>query len=297
MRYLYILSLLLISLTSSAQQDPLQAQYFNNPVLVNPAFAGSLEAAYAGLVYRTQWTGIDGNPTLLNVNAHMPLVNNRIGLGTSIMQDKVGNNRSTFIEGIAAYHLPLEKSTFSFGMQFGVTQFTTNVEGLTIKNPDPLFTPFSQTSINTGVGIMLKSDKYRIGFSVPHLLSGTANIDGQNIQLYSQNYYLTGSYLLRVTEKVELRPSALVRYAKGSKPSADLNVNLTLRQAYTAGVLTRNFHTYGLLLQAVLSNARISYIFEVPAGKSALPFNTHEIALGFLFPVLPSHNKLAPSFN
>ena len=69
MKYFLLVVTLTMAITCAmAQQDPLYSQYFNNPMLINPAFAGSNERLYSGLAYRAQWAGIEGGPATFNFN-------------------------------------------------------------------------------------------------------------------------------------------------------------------------------------------------------------------------------------
>jgi hypothetical protein len=115
--------------------------------------------------------------------------------------------------------------------------------------------------------------------------------DGQ-VQIYSQNYYLYGGYRFYLNENIQFRPSTLLRLTKGTPLSADVNLNLTLNSLYTAGLFTRNLNTYGVLLQLVFKNARLSYVFELPGSSSELSFNTHELGLALSMSVLRSHNRI-----
>jgi type IX secretion system PorP/SprF family membrane protein len=290
------LSLFLGSQMLSAQQDPLYSQYFNNPMLINPAFAGSNDRLYAGLAYRSQWSGIDGGPTTFNFNGHLSLVNNKIGVGVITMQDKVGDVKNTQYGGTMAYRIKLTHSVFSFGMQAGFTRYATDQDGVNVRNPDPLFTPFSETKFNTGVGLLLKGDRYALGLSVPQLLSQSVSMGGQSIQLYQQTYYLYGSYIFYLNENIELKPSTLLRASSGLPLSMDLNANFTFNRLYTAGLFTRNLNTYGVLLQAIFKDIRAGYVFELPGKGSALNFNTHEISLAISLDVLASHNHSSTGF-
>ena len=199
-----------------------------------------------------------------------------------------------------AYRIKLSNATFSFGMQAGFMQYATNLEGVNPQFPDVLFTPFTETKFNTGVGILLKSERYTVGLSVLQLLSnsGTVNQGSQSaqIQIYSQNYYLYGSYLFIVSERIEFKPSTLLRLTKGSPLSFDLNANLTFNKLYTAGLFTRNLNTYGVLLQGIMKNIRVGYVFELPGKGSALNFNTHEISLALSLDVLVNHNRSSTGF-
>jgi type IX secretion system PorP/SprF family membrane protein len=273
-----------------AQQDPLYSQYFNNPMLINPAFAGSLDRLYLGLAYRSQWSGMEGAPATLNFNGHLSLLENKIGVGAVVVQDKLGDITNTQYGATFAYRIKLTNSTFSFGMQTGFTRYATDPNAVLVLNPDKAFAPFSVTSFNVGAGLLLQNEKYTLSLSVPKLLANSANQDGVNVQTYSQNFYLYGAYTFYLNERVQLRPSTLLRATSGSPVSVDVNANFILSQKYTAGIFTRNANTYGILLQAVMNNYRLGYIFELPGKSSALNYNTHEVSLAISLDVLSSHN-------
>jgi type IX secretion system PorP/SprF family membrane protein len=288
---------LCFSFISHGQQDPLYSQYFNNPMLINPAFAGSLERLYLGVAYRSQWSGIEGGPVSFNFNTHTSLVDNRVGAGVVVVQDQTGTIKNNFYGGVASYRIKLPNYTyFSFGMQMGMARYATNTEGLNVFNPDPLFTPFSETKFNTGVGVLLNNDRYSVGFSVPQLLANTASLGGQPMKVYSQNYYLFGSYVINFSERIQFKPSTLMRFTSGSSPAIDINANVNFNRLYTAGVLVRNLNTFGLLLQGVYKNFRLGYVFEVPSKSSALNFNTSEVSLAISLDVLSHHNHSNTGF-
>ncbi|MBL7850122.1 MAG: type IX secretion system membrane protein PorP/SprF, partial [Cyclobacteriaceae bacterium] len=74
---------------SFAQQDPLYASYMMNPLAINPAYAGSNNMLNGSLQYRTQWAGLDANPTTVNFSAHMSAFRNQVGAGLMVIQDKL----------------------------------------------------------------------------------------------------------------------------------------------------------------------------------------------------------------
>jgi len=280
----------------SAQQDPLYSQYFNNPMLINPAFAGIHDRLYAGLAYRSQWSGIDGGPTTFNFNGHIALLNNKLGAGMIAVQDKVGDIKNTQYGGTFAYHIKGIHTTFSFGMQAGFIRYSTDIQGVLVRNADPLFAPFSETKFNTGVGILMKGERYSVGLSVPQLLSSSVSMGGQSIQIYQQHYYLYSGYLFYLSEQIQFKPTTLLRLTHGAPLSVDFNANLTFNSLYTAGLFTRNLNTYGLLVQAIFGNVRAGYVFELPGKGSALNFNTHEVSLALSLDVLSSHNHSSTGF-
>ena len=128
------------------------------------------------------------------------------------------------------------------------------------------------------------------------MLASTVSQGGQNIQVYGQNSYLYGSYKFYVSERVQFKPSALLRYTSGTPLSPDINANFIINQLYTAGIFTRNFNTYGVLLQMVMSNYRLGYVFELPGKSSTLNYSTHEISLSMSLDVLAGHNHSVTVF-
>ena len=114
--FTFIVIAISISLHVHGQQDPLYSQYLNNPMVINPAYAGLNNNFNTSIAYRSQWGGFDGHPTTMNFNSHISLVDNRVGAGLLVVQDKLGNVKNTDIQGAASYKLKFKDNIFSFGM-------------------------------------------------------------------------------------------------------------------------------------------------------------------------------------
>lgn len=299
MKYIFLFAMLLLTARQLvAQQDPIYAQYLNNPLIINPAYAGSNNMFNANLQYRTQWAGLDANPTTINFNSHMSAFQNRIGLGLIAVEDRIGDTKNTEFNTLYSYKLKLKNSTLSFGMQTGFIRYTNNPGMLNIRDAgDPAFNTFSETKFNTGAGLILKSDRYMVGLSVPRLLPATVSQGGQTIQLYSQNYYLFGSYVMFISPSVRFKPSVLLRGTQGAPLSADLNASINFKEFYTAGIFTRSFKSYGLLMQVMVKGVRLGYVFELPGSSaSSLNFSSHELMLGISMAVLSNHDPIPKTF-
>lgn len=130
------------------------------------------------------------------------------------------------------------------------------------------------------------------GISVPRILPVTVDQGkGQSILVYDRTYYLFGSYMIFLNERVRLRPAALVHVSDNFKGAVDLNMNLQIEEFYSAGIFTRSFNTYGLLMQIVVNNYRFGYAIEVPGSKTAIPFTTHEFMLGISLSAFKFHDQ------
>ncbi len=301
MKRLLLICLVLGSFQSLfAQQDPLYAQYLLNPMVINPAYAGLNNNFNGSVAYRKQWAGFDGSPTTFNVNAHTSLFDNKVGAGVLLIQDKLGITKNTEFQGAISYKLQLKESVLSFGMQGGLINFRNNTNSLTLDDPnDPVFVQTANVAKpNVGAGVILKSERYMFGLSVPRMLPAKISDGGAEFQLYRQHFYLFGSYVFYLNERVRFKPSVLFRGVKGGPVSTDLNFNIILDGNYTAGLLTRNFNTYGLLFQALISQKfKLGYIFEVPTGNSVgANYSTHEVFIGMVLPVLSFHERSTSNF-
>lgn len=295
MRIIFVIVLTTLSLTAVGQQDPLYSQYMLNPLVINPAYAGLNNNFNAMAGYRTQWAGLDGQPTTLNASVHSSLVGNKVGAGILFINDRIGNISNSETNFSVSYKLELNQTKFSFGMQAGFQSFRSDNSGLNIFDPDDnAFTTDARgTRLNIGAGAILTSERFFIGLSVPRLLPSTFSNGGQEFQLYNQHYYLMGGYVYYLNEHIRLKPSALLRGVKGAPPSVDLAFNININALHTAGVFTRNLNTYGILLQTLIKEKlRFGYVFELPTKKSVgTQFTSHEISIGIMMSALSFHEK------
>lgn len=297
-----LLFLFLLSVSSYAQQDPIYAQYLMNPLILNPSYAGINNNLQANVGYRIQWMGLEASPRTLNLNGAVSILENKAGAGISLLQDRIGNTTITEFNGAFAYKLKLQNDmVFSFGMQGGVLGFRTDNDALNIRDDGDDAFPDGTTrtsSINVGTGVTLMSNKFIIGLSVPRMLPSKVNSGGQQFELYNQHFYLFGSYVHNINERLRFKPSVLLRGVKGAPLSTDVALNLNINMAHTAGIFVRNLNSYGVLLQTMLAEKyRLGYVFELPSNKSVGPsFTTHEITLGIRMGTFNFHERSLTNF-
>jgi type IX secretion system PorP/SprF family membrane protein len=286
MKTICTVSLLFLSLQMFAQQDPLYSQYINNPFTINPAYAGFPNILTASVSYRQQWNGLEGDPQTINANLHTSLLQNKMGAGLMIISDRLGGTKTTEAFSSIRYRINITNSKiFSFGMQAGFTNYQFDNTAVNIYDQGDTFFKGAVNEIkpNIGFGAILSDDRFFVGLSVPRILKSTIEASGglQN-SLYTQHYYLMGSYIFIASERVRIKPSALIKLVEGAPASLDLNAAIIFNQNYQAGILTRNFNTYGISLMGIFSSFRFGYVMEVPTEKSVgTNFSTHELTVGF----------------
>src|SRR6187402_52196 len=122
MKKLYFIAVLALAATElRAQQDPHYTQYMYNMSVMNPAYAGSKEAVSGGLLYRKQWVEIEDAPTTGTFFIHSPVGRN-VGLGLSVISDKIGPVEENNFYGDFSYTLNLGgEHRLAFGLKAGAT--------------------------------------------------------------------------------------------------------------------------------------------------------------------------------
>lgn len=306
MKYLYAALLLTYFTSSYTQEDPLYAQYLNNPLVINPAYTGLNKNFNGSISYRKQWAGFEGNPTTVNVSTHSSFLDNRMGLGLLFVQDKIGANNNTEAYATYAYHLPLgTKSYLSFGLQAGFINFRSNNSALNpFDTSDPAFASDQNiTSPSVGAGLILHSERFFLGLSVPRMLKATSpygpiSTDAAETLLYEQHYYGTVAYVFYLSERVRLKPSVLLKTVRGAPASVDVNASINLDEKYTAGIYVRNLNAVGLLTQVRFAGAyRLGYTLEVPTNTSVgTRYVSHEFTFGFNMAIFGSQQTAVTNF-
>lgn len=301
MKKLLPLVLLAISLQATAQQDPIYSQYMLNPLVINPAYAGLSNNLNITGSYRIQWIGVEGQPNTFNLNGSSSLLQNKAGIGFTFSHDQIGNTKNTEVNASFAYKLELgHDRTLSFGMQAGLVNYRINNADLHIydEGDEAFMNNERSTTLNLGAGVILKGSDFLIGVSVPRMLPTKFKAGDSEFQLYNQHYYVFGAYVFYLNEQLKFKPTALVRAVKGASASTDIGANFIFNSIHSAGAFTRNFKTYGIMLQTLYREKfRFGYVFELPTNKSiGTKYSTHEISLGIRMSVLSFHENTITNF-
>ena len=270
-----------------AQYDPLYNQYVFNQMLINPAYAGAFDNASITFMSRLQWAGVEGAPFTNSLTAHSSIFDNKGGVGVYFLDDKFGVSHNTEAFATFSYKVDFGRSKLAMGLQGGVVQYKYNYNELNMEFvDDPSFTPTDEnfTQPNFGVGLMLYSEYYYVGLSVPRILNIDVNDGVQESTRYQKHFYISGGLVLPMSEVIKLKPSTLIRLVE-NQVSVDLNVSVLIKELIWAGIIIRNFNTFGVVTELQVSDRlRIGYSFELPSTKLITnQYGTHEIMLGFDF--------------
>lgn len=240
----FLMSFVLMGISATAQQEPQYTQYMYNTLTVNPGYTGSTGNLEANLLHRSQWVGIDGAPRTQAFSIHSPLSNERIGLGLSAVNDKLGPSDEVYVDGNFSYTIPLaNESKIAFGLKAGVRVLNIDwSKGIYYQDGDPLL----NTNINNkvtpsiGAGIYYYTEKWYAGVSVPSFIRSDYYDDIQESTVSDRlHYYVIGGYVFDLSENVKFKPAVLGKIVSGAPITVDLSANFLFNEKFTVGASYR----------------------------------------------------------
>lgn len=238
-----ILVFVFFSVVCSAQQDAQFTQYMYNTTAINPAYAGSRGVLSVFGLYRTQWIGLDGAPETSTFSINTPLNNKKLGLGVSLVNDKIGPTNENTLSGDFSYTVPTsENFKLSFGLKATANLFNLDVSKLSYEDQDdPQFQDLkNKFSPNIGAGVYLHSDRAYVGLSVPNFIE-TNRYDANDIAIFKDkiNYYLMAGYVFDVNYYVKFKPALLAKMVEGAPLQVDVSGNFMFNDKFVVGLAYR----------------------------------------------------------
>ncbi len=270
-------------IASYGQQEPQFTQYMHNAISVNPAYAGSRDMLSAGLVHRTQWVGIDGAPTSQTLFIHSPIPYRNLGVGVSMVNDKIGATSRTWVNADFSYRIKLnQQSELSLGLKGGLTSSRALLSDLYVTETGDI-TQFDYKSglrPNFGFGVYYSSETTYLGFAVPKLLNNRY-ITSQDVERY--HYFFIAGHVFDLSQGVKLKGSILTKVVEGAPLSLDLSANFLFQEKWWVGCAYRVNESVSLLTAFQLSNQWLlgySYDYSI-AGFRSINGGSHELMLTY----------------
>jgi type IX secretion system PorP/SprF family membrane protein len=290
MNRLYLAALCLMGLSATAQQDPHYTQYMYNMNVMNPAYAGSKESLSGGILYRKQWVEIEDAPSTGTFFIHSPVGKN-VGLGLSVVNDKIGPVEETNVYGDFSYTLNLGgQHRLALGIKAGATFHKVDFNTIYPTLPDVEDGVFgssnpSETLFNVGAGAFYYTEKYYLALSVPNLFKGKyLDYDGNSYGAEAIHYFFTGGYVFELSPNVKFKPSFMVKSSFDAPTSLDLSANFLFRERLEIGASYRLEDSFGAMINfAVIPNVlRIGYAYDyIVSDLDVTTSASHEFMLLF----------------
>jgi len=258
-----------------AQYDMHHTHFMHNKLAINPGYTGDREVFAMTALYRNQWFGIEGAPKTFSLHAHTPFLNNRNGVGLSLMNDKIGMMNTTYAGLSYAYRLKVsDDATLSIGIQGRVEHSRIDWSESNPLDMGDNTIPTSvktKTSPNFGMGAFLSHENYYVGLSVPTLLRTNVYDDNPitGTSLTSQrSYYLMGGLVMRMSHSVKFAPSILLTYNPSTPFEMDLNANFIFMEKLWLGASYRLGDSIdGLIMFQISEQFRLGAAFDYTLTK------------------------------
>jgi type IX secretion system PorP/SprF family membrane protein len=292
--------LLLIARTSHAQYDAMFTQYMFNEMFINPAYAGSKEAMSATLLHRQQWVNFPGRPVTTSFSIHGPLEGNKMGVGLSLLNEKVGVMNRNLIYASYAYRLKFkDDQTLALGLMGGIENQVNRLSTVKLSNDaaapaDPQFgnTP-NVLAPNFGAGLYYNTKTLYVGLSIPRMIDnkvkfgndGSSTIKTTKVAPGKFTYYLTGGYLFTLNEEFKLRTNVMMKAVQNAPAQFDIGANVLMRDMVWAGLSYRSGSSLALILGLQVNKQFLAcYSFDFGLNKiQKYSLGSHEIVLNYLF--------------
>jgi type IX secretion system PorP/SprF family membrane protein len=254
MKKSYLLLTLLIllgSFSGKAQQDPQYTQYMYNTQVVNPAYAGNRDVLSFGLLYRTQWVGLDGAPKTATLTADTPIGSlENMGLGLTIVRDEIGPSEETNVTVDYSYTINTsDTSELSFGLKAGLDILNVDFSKLEILHPGDVFESNIDNKVEPqiGAGIYFNTDRFYTGLSVPNFLTtkhfDESDIDNPDAEATLAtdrlHYFLIAGYVFDLSDNLKFKPATFIKAVSGAPLQLDISANFLIVEKFTAGLAYR----------------------------------------------------------
>lgn len=290
-RFLIIL-LGFFAISSYAQQDAQFTQYMYNTININPAYAGSRGVLSVFGLHRTQWVGLDGAPTTNTFSINTPVNNSNIGLGLSVINDRIGPSDENTISADVSYSI---KTSENFKLSFGVkgTANLLNIDFTKVSKYNPYdnlaqFNIDNKFSPNVGAGIYYHSNKTYVGFSVPNFLetehyNKSSTSPSNTVATERMHYHFIAGHVFDINESIKFKPAILTKLVQGTPLQVDASANFLFNEKFVLGAAYRWDAAASLMAGFQVSKSWfIGYGYDMETTKLAnYNSGSHEIFLRF----------------
>jgi type IX secretion system PorP/SprF family membrane protein len=298
-----LISLLVITLfPSKAQQPQVYNQFFMNPYMYNPAYAGVEGHAAIFVMYRDQWTNIEGAPQVSHASFHVPLQGG-IALGGAAFNVTQGLLTTSAAKASASYLINIDRTHFlRFGMSLGAGINSVNISEFDSPG-DAAFNNFlDQSTFFIGdVGVAYHFGHFNVGVSLPNLFSYNPITQKEVADLKfspTDNILFKMNYRGHVSDDFAFEPHVIYRYSNVVPHQIEGTMIAHLYHIVWVGASYRqDAGIIGLAGAKVKEKFAIGFAYEL--GNSSISSElgpTLEVNLGYHLGTKKDHAEHVSSF-
>ena len=307
-----ILILVCATLPGLAQQRPIHSLYMFDPLVINPAYAGTHVQLSGTAVYRNQWVNFPGAPKTFTASVHSGFRKARVGVGLLFGSDQIGVHSDNSVYGIYSYKIPLSErkggGVLSFGLQGGFNSLKSDYFKTLGRDANEIGV-ISKFNWNFGTGVFYRNKTMYAGLSIPYIIHnkiiGVVDYNSDTIQSYTGNgmqqryYYVMAGFTKKLSPVIKWQPSTLIRIQQNAPLSFDINNMLILYDAVGFGFSYRlNDSVVGLFELQLNENFHVGYAYDVTTSALRQYSNgSHEIMINYRIKIAKIHKGLeCPSY-
>jgi len=226
--------------------------YTHERYAFNPAFAGMERSLAVSLQYRSQWTGLTGNPESRMVNINMPLYIWQGAIGFQLYNESLGAESQNCFAASYNYILQSNAGLFSMGLRAGIYQKT--LDGTKLRAPDGTYEgsvidhqdihlpngKVSGVAPTLDAGVYYAGNAFEAGLSVTGYFPGGIHLE-QNIGYTPEPVvHFFGEYFIESLEEVSLYPTIYIK-SDLIQTQAEVLVRAEWHNLLSAGLGYRGF--------------------------------------------------------
>lgn len=311
--YLFLYASLCLS-TSWAQQTPQYSLYMLNPYGANPAAAGLDKTLVATGGFRSQWVGLEGNPTTQYINVSVPLSILSSGIGIAVENESIGARRGLSAKASYSFIRQMGDGQLAIGASGGILQGA--LDGSKLRTPEGDYNQgvidhqdkfLNSVNVNGTVpifdaGVYFKTSKLDVGLVVSNLNEPTLTLDKQVVtQLRLKRHYsaLVATHF-NLFAGFTMHPSVFVQ-SDGVQTQANFSTILRYDNNFFVGSTFRGYSTTTQDALVVLGgfqlNPKLTVAYAYDISLSALKTvnnGSHEIVLQYNLGRAFGKGKLPP---
>lgn len=215
-----------------AQINLLGSSYYWNPYLNNPSMAGRVKGLSLDITHRQQWNSMPGSPVTQALSGSYG-INQKVGLGMNIYNDRAGLQRWTRVMGTYAYRLPLnvKEDALHLGISFGYSNEKLNSQDLIADPNDASIGRYNdrESYLDGDFGVAYITQGLSVEGAIPNLKSffykDNPDLVDRAVFFSSMSYKF---HLGDQTNHTGIEPKVAFRGIKGYDNIIDIGTNVSL---------------------------------------------------------------------
>jgi type IX secretion system PorP/SprF family membrane protein len=296
--FLTAIAILILESNSSAQINPMAAQYFQNTYMANPAMAGVNKGIRLNLGYRNQWSNIQGSPKNLSLTADYG--SEKVGVGLNFYKDEAGLLNRSKLQATYAYHLPLnnEGRKLHFGISLGLQTNSLNTQNIVGSSNDFSAMRYNdlENIIDGDFGMAYSDKMFRIEGSISNL-KNQLEIEDNEISDYA-TFMTAFTYMAQVSDW-KVHPKLVYRGVKNFNDILDMGLELRTpddQLGFMSMYHTNKSMSFGLTYQK-LKQWQLLVLYNTPVqALKSYATGTFEIGLQVRIVTAPKEKKKKEAF-